>query len=76
MLVSLDGGKSFHEAKEGVRVIINTDELPGEDSMGELMFNFTHEGLIKDLWTQNDELLGTSCEMYEDIIERLIENKS
>lgn len=84
MFVSLDGGESFHEVNQGVRVSINTDELPGEDSMGELYFNFTDEGLIIDLWTQDriesgshaDENLGTEWATYEDIIKRLIEGNS
>lgn len=87
--VSLDGGKTWVEAKDGVRVIV--DDLPlsnpamvyDSETGGQLVFNFTSEGLITDVWADEvvvddplqkaDKNLGTESAMYDDIIERLIE---
>ena len=79
--ISMDDGKTWISCPEGVRVNIEKQILPGEDSTGDLVFNFTHEGVITDIWrvvpeTQLDENVGTESEMYSDIIDRLIEDNS
>lgn len=78
--ISLDGGKNWVKCPEGVRVNIAEQDINGEDSKGDLVFNFTHEGVITDIWAQNDlnygSNVGTSSELYCDIIERLVEDNS
>lgn len=74
--ISLDGGRTFVDAPEGVRVIYDEVMIPGEDSSGELHLNLTHEGVISDLWTTRDEPIdhniGTSSEMLDDLVFRLV----
>lgn len=76
MKISLDGGQTFIEAPEGVRVVYGGVMIPGEDGRGELHVNLTHEGVISDLWTTRDEPLdhniGTRAEMLDDLVERLV----
>ena len=75
MKVSLDGGVTYIEAPEGVRVLHEGVMLDGEDGQGEVHFNHTHEGLITDVWMPVEEEacnLGTSSEMIDDISSRLI----
>jgi hypothetical protein len=74
--VSLDGGESFQDAKEGVRIVYEGVPIPGEDGTGELHFNATHEGLVTDIWTNREEPLdhniGTSSQLVEDIVGDLV----
>jgi hypothetical protein len=74
--VSTDGGKSFQDAKSGVRIIYGNVLIPGEDGSGELHINVTHEGLIADVWATREEPLdhniGTSSELVDDIVDRLV----
>jgi len=76
--VSLDGGVTFHEAKEGVRIVYEDVMIPGEDGTGEFHLNATHEGLISDLWTTRDEPLdhniGTSAQMLDDLVSELVDD--
>lgn len=74
---SVDGGQTWIDA-EGIRVIVEDQFIPGEDVTGDLVFNFTHEGLITDVWMNDDESLniGTKSEMYDDIIVRLVEDNT
>jgi hypothetical protein len=82
MQVSLDGGSTFVPAINGVRIIYRNMMIPGEDGTGELHINATHEGIITDVWldgicdqpgsTPSDANLGTSSEMIEDIICKLV----
>lgn len=73
---SIDGGVTFQEAPEGVRLIVEDVIVPGEDGCGELHLNATQEGLIIDVWatrdTPLDHNIGTSSEMYDDVIDRLV----
>lgn len=74
--VSLDGGLTFTEAPEGVRVVVEKIDVPGEDGKGELHCNFTHEGVVTDVWVTRDEALdhniGTRSQMYEDTAADLV----
>lgn len=78
--ITLNDGKTWIPCPEGVRVNIDDQDIDGEDSKGDLVFNFTHEGVITDIWVQTeadcDSNVGTSCEMYSDIISRLVEDNS
>jgi len=76
---SLDGGHSWQDFDQ-LRIYCEIEHFPGEDEEGggDLCFNFTQEGLIIDLW-EDDERLGsvnpgTSSETYDEIVERLIES--
>lgn len=71
---TLDDGKTWIKCPEGIQICLET-EVPGEDISGDLVFNFTHEGLICDVWLNNPESsnIGTSSEMYNEIVERLVE---
>lgn len=78
MLVSLDGGQTFVPVTNGVRIIYKKVAVPGEDESGELHLNATSEGLISDLWVSRDEHLdhnlGTSVQMVDDLVERLVDD--
>jgi hypothetical protein len=79
MIVSLDGGETWVEAPQGVRVTYNDVDIPGEDEQGSLCFNFTEEGQITDVWVgrgDDDHNIGTSSEMVEEIVERLVEESA
>lgn len=75
--VSLDGGMTFKNANEGVRIVYKGVHIPGDDGTGELHLNATHEGLITDVWTTRDESLdhniGTSSQLIEDLVSDLVE---
>lgn len=76
MQVSLDGGLTWQEANEGVRVIYD-DLSVTYFSEGEvdtqLLVNCTHEGLILDaIETKKGEVAGTSSEMAQEIVDRLV----
>lgn len=77
-LVSLDGGKTFMPAPNGIRIIYKDVLVPGEDEPGELHLNATSEGLISDLWVTREEHLvhnlGTSAQMLDDLVEHLVED--
>ncbi len=78
---SIDNGETWQDVPNGIRVSMDDQLIPGEDSTGELTFNFTDEGLICDVWLDDDggsgsENPGTSSETYGEIIERLIEDNS
>ena len=71
MKVSLDGGETYQDAPNGVRVIYDVivDDEDG-DGDGELHINLTDEGIIiMDVWS--DENHGTNSETTDEIVERL-----
>lgn len=69
MKISTDGGTTWIDVQE-VRVLKTVDHPDDLDS--EILFNFTHEGLITDVWVGN-VCEGTSSEMYEEIGDRLVQ---
>lgn len=79
MKCSIDGGLTFQEAPEGVRVIFDDLMIPGEDD-GELHINLTDEGIISDIWVTREESLdhnlGTSCQPYEDMLHAMVEDNA
>ena len=76
MEVSLDGGRTWQPAHEGVRIAYKNVLIDGEDGHGEVHINATHEGLITDIWTSRDEPLdhniGTESLLMEDLVTRLV----
>ena len=74
--VSIDGGVTWIEAPDGVRVSIPDLDVPGEDEPGQLDFNFTAEGVITDIWVSRQEHLehnmATSAQEYGDLMSNLI----
>lgn len=80
MKISLDGGTTFQEAPNGVRIILEEQDVPGEDQAGELHFNFTGEGLVTDVWATRaeplDQYIATESVTFVEIIERLVEENS
>jgi len=77
--ITLDDGKTWIPCPDGVRVNMENLPIDGEDSVGDLVFNFTHEGVITDIWVPNgesDDNVGTSSEMYSEIVSRLVEDNS
>lgn len=80
MRVSLDGGVTYVDAPEGVRVSYDDQMVPGEDETdGQLLVNLTYEGIIMDLWVTKDgedHNIGTSSEQTVDIMSRLIEDNA
>lgn len=74
LIFSVDGGNTWVEA-EGILVSVPDQYVPGEDGTGDLNFNFTQEGLITDVWMNEGvepSNPGTDSEMYDEIIERLV----
>ena len=69
---TLDSGKTWIEC-DGIVVQVDEQLLPGEDVEGEVLFNFTHEGLITDVWAEGSFNAGTSSEGYGEIVVRLCE---
>ena len=79
--VSLDGGDTYVDAPNGVRVIYTDMMIIGEEEGGEIHVNLTQEGIITDLWqhgvcegpgsSPTDFNVGTSAEPIDDIICRL-----
>ena len=73
MKISTDGGITWTEV-DSVRVIQKIPDTFNEEEKFEieLLFNFTHEGLIQDLWIDNANE-GTTSETYNEIGDRLSE---
>ena len=73
--VSLDGGETFVDAPEGVRIIVPLDFVPSDGGSGQLHVNFTDEGIIKDIWSDDqepgDDAKATSSETYYDAAKRV-----
>ncbi|MDF2461855.1 MAG: hypothetical protein K0Q43_90 [Ramlibacter sp.] len=81
MQFSIDGGVTWQHAHEGIRVSLRDTPVPGEDMPGQLDFNFTHEGLITDLWVTRDQQLDHNiataakeyCEVAGDLVGDLVD---
>jgi len=67
MKVSLDGGVTWQEAPEGVRVIFDDEVFGGT----QVHLNHTHEGVITDVVSYSGFVLATDSEMADDIVARL-----
>ena len=66
MKVSLDGGLTWNEAPEGVRVDVQEDENEGVS----LILNCTQEGLIIDRYSAGEgggDFQATACMMWADV---------
>ena len=50
MKVSFDNGETFIDAPQGILVIQELEQIPGEDGSGELHIHLTDEGIITDVW--------------------------
>lgn len=82
-LVSLDGGKSYQEVTNDVRIMY-THQLTqccselGEDCESELHMTITHEGVIGDVWTEEvtSRNIGTSSQTIQEMIESMVEDNS
>jgi hypothetical protein len=70
--ISLDGGCTWTTAPVGVRVSMQDLDVPGEYEPGQLDFNFTHEGVITDVWGSRvehlDHNIGTNSLTYDDVM--------
>ncbi len=79
MKISLDDGQTWQNWQEtnGVRVLYENLDIPGEDITGDIEFNFTHEGIITDIWASpSDHNLATRSETIDEIVEALIKENS
>lgn len=81
MKVSLDGGVTYRDAPEGVRVIYEDVDVPGEDDpKGQLHVNLSDESIIMDVWCSRqsdlDTNLGTMCDSIDDLILDMVETNS
>ncbi len=76
LMVSLDGGKTYVPASQGVRIAFKGLMIDGEDGRGELHLNVSNESITTDIWTTREEPLdhniGSDRERVEDIVARLI----
>ncbi len=80
LLVSLDGGKTYQPAPDGVRLIrtkVMAEDAGGDETECELHLNFTDEGLIGDLWADQPEdetdNIGTFSQTYGELAESMTE---
>lgn len=73
--VSLDGGQTWQPMHDAVRIVVRDCFAPGEDVDCELHIHVTSEGVIQDVWTQENESrnIGTSSQMFSEIVEQLVE---
>lgn len=74
MQVSLDGGVTYQQAPNGVRIIYEDVPLVEPEDFGELHINATAEGLIYDAWVARvteqgveDINVGTRSDLVTDI---------
>ena len=74
--ISMDNGVTWLSCPDGVRINIEKQWIDGEESRGDLVFNFTHEGLITDIWVLNEAEVevnvATSSIMYSELISQMI----
>jgi hypothetical protein len=68
MKISTDGGTTWINVEQ-VKVLKAIDHSDGLDA--EIVFKFTDEGLITDVWVM-DVCEGTSSETYLEIGDRLV----
>lgn len=77
--ISLDGGVTYQDAPEGVRIIYSevSVDLDGKESVGELHLNHTNEGMIYDVWgTRSSHLdthIGTTVIEVDDAVRATIQ---
>lgn len=80
MKVSLDGGLSFVDAAQGVRVVYEGIDVPGEDGKGELHVTLSREGFVRDVWVTREEPLdhnmGTDSQTVEEAVSAMVEEGS
>jgi|694.fasta_scaffold03312_16 hypothetical protein len=74
--ISWDDGKNWIDCPNGVRVNIEGQVVDEEENPADLAYNFTHEGVIVDLWritgnAEVDDLVNSTCGMYNDIVSGL-----
>jgi len=71
MKISTDGGLTWTDV-DSVRISQEIPDTFNEEEKFEieLLFNFTHEGLIQDLWIDNVNE-GSMTETYNEIGDRL-----
>lgn len=78
--ISLDGGVTCQAAPQGVRVYIDSVDIPGEPSNGEIHLNVTQEGVITDILTSQDgpldTIVGTRSESLGDLVDDLVDANS
>jgi hypothetical protein len=72
---SIDGGVTYLDAPDGIRVIYSELYIDGEDGRGELHLNHTLEGVVSDVWV-GDENPGTESREVDDIVRALTEANS
>jgi len=79
VLFTIDDGVTWVES-DGLRVCVTEQQIPGADvPEGELVFHFTHEGVVTDVWRDDEEQSineGTSSETYDEIVNRLCEENN
>ena len=71
MKISTDNGNTWINVEQ-LRVLKAFDHPDGLDA--EMVFNFTDEGLITDVWVM-DVCEGTSSETYIEIGDRLVDGE-
>jgi hypothetical protein len=74
MRYSVDGGVTYQDAPQGIRVLVDaTTDLPFEPEAEVcLSLVLSREGLICDLFHKRDgDHIGTSCEDFDDVVHRL-----
>lgn len=67
-------GQNWTPAPNGMNVMLENASIPNEER-GDLVFYFTDEGVITDVWQENDgetQNLGTASQTYDDVLDGLV----
>ncbi len=75
MKISIDGGVTWQEAKEDVRIIYSDllGEVDDKEQEVQLQLVHTYEGIIADVLTKDGEMTGiTSSQTAQELVEELI----
>ncbi len=76
--VSLDGGLTYEDAREGVRIIYEGVDTQPDGAGAELHINVGPEGVIMDVWADDrgePYNLGTSSATCGDLVEQLVDGQ-
>lgn len=63
--VSIDGGKTWFDMVESVRIEYKD---PADDGAGDLLLNVTHEGVIIDITDSDGEISATGAFDLEELV--------
>lgn len=75
MKYSIDGGLTYLDAPQDIRIVYEDLLAPGEDEPCDLHILVAKVGVFYDVWNSKENL-GTSCELVGEIVDRLLGENS